>query len=213
MPTHLELQLSTLLSYIALPAYNCACERRLGQASAHLIDIQPHRLARSQRTYNVPPMNNEEAALLPPMIELSFYNAIEEKQRNMLQPSWEAFGNPEAALAPDKIPQVHVVVVTENPPMDIRDHLEERHIDEEAKGAMKQLGGEEIATLVKELWDSIIRALNHNAQSGIRSVVNIVVKHVMLDVLGKEVIRETLHAHISKLLHTNAVSDGSRRSS
>lgn len=74
------------------------------------------------------------------------------------------------------------------------------------KGVMKQLVAEELATLVliEELLDDILRLSHHNAQSEIRSAMYNVREQIMLDLLRKEIIGETLGGHVAKLLDTDA---------
>lgn len=66
---------------------------------------------------------------------------------------------------------------------------------------------DELVTLVEEALDDILRMSYHNAQSRICSVVYGVLRHVMLHLLRKNVIGETVHAYVSKVFAPDAAAD------
>lgn len=55
--------------------------------------------------------------------------------------------------------------------------------------------------------DDILRSSYHNAQNGICAVFYKVVEQIMLDLLRKDGIGETVNAHIAKVLDTNAAAN------
>lgn len=65
----------------------------------------------------------------------------------------------------------------------------------------------ELVTMVEEPLDDILRTLFLNVQSGIRSVVSSGIEQVMLDLLSKDVIGETLDAHIMENAEQDAVAE------
>lgn len=72
---------------------------------------------------------------------------------------------------------------------------------------MKDLVTNELSTLMEESLYSLLRQWPHSTQCGIRSVVYNILDQVMLDLLGKDVIRDTLGAHIAKLFDTDAAAN------
>lgn len=62
--------------------------------------------------------------------------------------------------------------------------------------------------MIKEWLNNILRTSFHNAQSSIRSVVYNVFEPAMLNLLGQDVIDETLDAQIAKFFDTDAATEG-----
>lgn len=62
--------------------------------------------------------------------------------------------------------------------------------------------------MVEESLDDLLQTSLHNARTNIRPIVYNVVNHIMLELLGKHVIGETLDAHVAKYFYTNAGADG-----
>lgn len=60
----------------------------------------------------------------------------------------------------------------------------------------------------KEWVQEILGTSVHHAQSCIRSVVYVVVEHMMFDLACKEVIPETLDAHAEKMFDRSAATEG-----
>lgn len=125
----------------------------------------------------------------------------------MRQPSCEAVLNQEAAFPLHTVSWAQGKQVTESPHRDVEDRLGERCISNEAQAPIKQLVTDELAMLVEGSLDDIPCTSYCNAQSGIRSVVYRVLEQVMLDLLRKDVIEETMDAHIAKVLNTYAAAD------
>lgn len=96
------------------------------------------------------------------------------------------------------VPQAQGQNVTENWRKDFKDRGVERRIGVVAKDTTKQLVTGEPATLPGELLESILRTSYHKAQNGILPVRYIAAEPVMLYLLRKYVIGETLDAHIGK---------------
>lgn len=119
---------------------------------------------------------------------------------------WGAVLNEEVAAASGTVPQAPGEDVTEYMRRNVEDHLEDRRIGDEAKEAVKQLVSEEITTLVEETWEDIIRTSYHDTQSVIGSVLYNVVVQVILDLLPKEVISETLEAYLVRFFDTYAAA-------
>lgn len=57
-----------------------------------------------------------------------------------------------------------------------------------------------MATKCKEVLDDLLHKTLHSSQNGVRYVVYNVAEQVMLDVLHKDVMGETLDAYIAKFL-------------
>lgn len=72
---------------------------------------------------------------------------------------------------------------------------------------MKQLITEGLTTLIEKMLDDILCTSYHNSQNEIRSVVYTVVQRVVLDILQKDGIGETMEDHIVRLFDTVAVAD------
>lgn len=83
-------------------------------------------------------------------------------------------------------------------PIESRRDENDELIAREVKCAEKQLVANKMATMVKEVLNDVLRKTLHNVQSSGQSVVYNVVEHVMLDLVCKDVIRETLDAHLAK---------------
>lgn len=65
-----------------------------------------------------------------------------------------------------------------------------------------------LEAMIEVLLDHILRTSPHTAQSGVRLFVYNVVEQVMLDLFGKEIIAESLDAHIAKLFDIDAAHGG-----
>lgn len=65
-----------------------------------------------------------------------------------------------------------------------------------------------MGTIVEEVLDDVLCKKFHNVQSGVRSVLYIVVDQVILDLLCKDVIEETLDLDIAKLFYTDEAAEG-----
>lgn len=84
-------------------------------------------------------MESMKAALRTLMTKLSFYIAVKEKQRDMLQPSWEGVFSRDAALALSTVLQEQSKDAFENLLRDIHEHTEEKRLDDETKAYIKRL--------------------------------------------------------------------------
>lgn len=104
----------------------------------------------SQYSDVVPPMGIPEQALCPPTNKPSFYTTVEQMQRDMPQPAWEAVLNGEAALAQGTLPQAKVEHMGKILQRDVEDHPQEKSIRDEAKAAVKQLIADDLATLLED---------------------------------------------------------------
>lgn len=62
--------------------------------------------------------------------------------------------------------------------------------------------------MVEKVLAEVLRKTFHNTQNGVRSEGHNFVEQVMLDLLLKHVIRETLFAHIAKFVDTDEASEG-----
>lgn len=65
----------------------------------------------------------------------------------------------------------------------------------------------ELKTMVRELLSDRRQTSLYSTQSGLRSVVYNAVEHVMLHLLWKEVIDETLTAHIASFFNSYVADD------
>lgn len=86
-------------------------------------------------------------------------------------------------------------------------HYEQNLVATEVKSSVKDLIANELSTMIKESLDKKLRKSLHNAQNGILSVMHSVVEQVMLNLLRKDVIEDTLEAHIPKVFDTYAAAD------
>lgn len=86
-------------------------------------------------------------------------------------------------------------------------------IAREVKYALKQLIGNELRKILEESLNDILRMSFHNAQKGIFAVGYIVFEQVTVPLLPKEVIEDTLDAHIANSLDTDVATDKPSRSS
>lgn len=84
----------------------------------------------------------------------------------------------------------------------------EHVIAREVKSAAKELITTELANIVKESLEDILRTSFHNAQSSTQSVLYNVVEQDMLGLLPKDVISEAVDAHIVKFFDTYATAEG-----
>lgn len=78
---------------------------------------------------------------------------------------------------------------------------------QEVKSAIKKPIENELMTMVEGSLEDILRTLLHNAESGTRSVVYIVVEQVMLALLRKKVVRDTLNADIVNYCNTDVAAN------
>lgn len=79
---------------------------------------------------------------------------------------------------------------------------------QEGKSAVKELVASEIASMVGEALNDVLLKTSHNAERCVRSIVYNTVEQVMLDLLSKDFIGETLDAHTAKYLNTNEAAEG-----
>lgn len=84
----------------------------------------------------------------------------------------------------------------DNRPTESHRTKDEEVIAEEVKYTLKDLIATEMSTFIKWLLDDVLHKALHKVQSGIRSVFHNVVKQVMLGLLRKDIIRNTLDAYI-----------------
>lgn len=89
----------------------------------------------------------------------------------------------------------------------MENRLEESQLGDEANDALNRLVTVELAMFVEETSDDILHMSYLSEQSGIRSVVHNDVEQVMLDLLFKEVIGETLDDQTARLFDTNAAAN------
>lgn len=85
--------------------------------------------------------------------------------------------------------------------------MNEHVIARELKSAVKDLVANELWETIEESLNDILRKLLHNPQSGIHSGVYNVVDEVMLNLLHKDVILDTLDGHVAKIFDTEAAAD------
>lgn len=107
---------------------------------------------------------------------------------------------------PGRVPHSRGKRATQNPRRDIYNRLEERRVGDGAKATVKQLATYAFATLVDESFDDMLCFSYHSAQSGFRSVVYIVLEQVLLDLLHKDVISDTMDALMTKCFDTCAAA-------
>lgn len=75
---------------------------------------------------------------------------------------------------------------------------EEDVIALEVKHEVTELDRTELSTMIEEWLEEILWKSFHNVQSCIQSVIYNVVEQDMLNLLRKDVIKETIDAHIAK---------------
>lgn len=78
----------------------------------------------------------------------------------------------------------------------------------QVKSVMKRLVRNEMVTKVEEVLYYALRKVIHNLQSRARSILSPVLEHVMLDLLGKEVIPRPLGSHITEFFETGPAAKG-----
>lgn len=83
----------------------------------------------------------------------------------------------------------------------------DNEIAQEVKSTVKKLVAIDMVTMGQEVLDQISRKTLQIVQTGVRSVVCKAVEQVMLDVLRKNVIRETLDAQTAKYFDTDAAAE------
>lgn len=81
-------------------------------------------------------------------------------------------------------------------------------IARKVRSTVKEFAADEIATMVEEIMDDVLRKALHKAHSGVGSVVYNVLEQVKCDRFRKDFIRETKKAHIAKNFDTDAVTAG-----
>lgn len=64
-----------------------------------------------------------------------------------------------------------------------------------------------LLTMFEEPLDSVLHQLLHNTQSGIISVQSSIVKHVILNLIREEVIRDSVQSPIAKLFDSDGAPD------
>lgn len=75
------------------------------------------------------------------------------------------------------------------------------------KSAVKEMVMNKLSVMVEDLLDDILRAPFHNAQALIQSGIYNVFEQMRVDLLPKEVVEETLNAHIAKLVDNDAAAN------
>lgn len=78
----------------------------------------------------------------------------------------------------------------------------------EDMSAVKKMATNKLCSTVQESLNEILKASFHHVQRRIRLVVYSVVEQVMLDLLRKEVIWETLGVHKAKFIDKDAAVEG-----
>lgn len=81
----------------------------------------------------------------------------------------------------------------------------------EVKSAINEFVLTKLVNMVKELLDDIPRASLHNTWSSIRLVYYAVVEQITRELLRKNVIEETVDAHIAKYFHTETAASGCQK--
>lgn len=158
----------------------------------------------------VPPMMNPESASHASQ-DPPFETARNETHDDVLISALEAtlndkrepWSNEAAAAANEGAP-----VKNESRQISNRHTNEGDVIAREVRSAVSDLVTTELATVLEESLENILRESFHNWQSGIRSVVYNVLEQVILDLLRKDVIGETLEAHIGKVFDTDEAAEG-----
>lgn len=77
---------------------------------------------------------------------------------------------------------------------------------------MKQLVADEMATIFEGALDEILRKTPHNVQSGVQSVLYNFVEQVNIDLLLKDLIGDTLDAHIMNKFNAYVAAEGLSKS-
>lgn len=124
--------------------------------------------------------------------------------------AWEPALNEDHAWTPaGRLTAVHdeLPVELEKWLMESRSTNYEDVIGQEVKSIVVDLVVAKLSTLIEESLDDILRKSLHSAQNGIRSVIYNINAQVMLDLCHKDVIGDTMDAHIAKFLDTNAAAD------
>lgn len=80
-------------------------------------------------------------------------------------------------------------------------------IAEKVRFAVKRYAPTDLSTMIEESLDGTQRTSLHNVQSGIQSVVYNVFEHVMVGLLSKYLIGETLNNPIAMFFDTNAAGE------
>lgn len=147
---------------------------------------------------NVVTPNMNPGSALHASQDLSFEMAENHAHEKVLISAWEAAINDLSKLWPSN------VAPTDNDEVPVEHesrHIENRHKNEgdvitrDVKSAIKELVMNELLKMAEEPLDDIQKKSLHDAQSGIQWVVHCVVEQVMLVLLRKELIEETLEAH------------------
>lgn len=84
-------------------------------------------------------------------------------------------------------------------------------IAREFRSAVKEMVTKELLSTVGESLNDFIGTSFYNTQSIIWSVIYNVVEQVVLDLLRKNVIAETIDLHIAKILDSDGAPSGFRR--
>lgn len=156
----------------------------------------------------VPPMTIPEA--LRASHDPSFDTARNEANDSVLISASEACLNVESTLwaregptaANDELPVEHKNCEAENSPIE-----KEYGIIREMKSTVTELVANRLSIMIKKFLEERLSASFKNAQSSIESVVYKVVEQVVLDLLRKEIMGETMDSHIAKLFDTDAACD------
>lgn len=120
--------------------------------------------------------------------------------------------NEEASLE-GTVPQTQSEDVTDPSKRKVDDRLsksqsaQNNHFREEGKAVVKQLVAGKLTKLVQGTLKDILCTFYQNSQSSIHSVVYIVVEQVMLNLLRKDAISETLVGHNTKFVNAEAATD------
>lgn len=137
--------------------------------------------------------------------ELGFEMLKNDEQGSIQISAWEA----KLDEKPQKAAGV-AIDVREKAPIKLQNHHigsrcthDEDVIAQEVKSAVKGMITTEWSSKIKEPLGDILRTSCHNSQSGIRSVV----ENVMLDLIHKEIIGETLDSYIANFCDTNAAAE------
>lgn len=86
----------------------------------------------------------------------------------------------------------------DNRPIEIGNNDNIDVITEEGKSAVMELVAGEMARMVEEVLHGFLRKTLHDAQSRVQSVLYNFVEQMMLDLLCKDFIGETLNEHTAK---------------
>lgn len=80
-------------------------------------------------------------------------------------------------------------------------------IAREVRSAVKELITNELTTIVEESLEDMLQALLHNAQSGIPSISYNVSEQVMVDLIRKQFIPDTMNAHVANYFNMDVAAD------